>query len=147
MENELNKTEKATPKQRQRARSQGQVARSAEISSLGGIAAATIALAWLGPVLGHNMIDFTRITLASVRDGVVEIPGREVLFSMPCTHMIGAAVAWMGVCAVAALITGFGQVGFEFAGGALEARWGNLDPIAGMKKLFSVQSAVRALAS
>jgi len=147
MDNELNKTEKATPKQRSRARDQGQVARSTEISSTGSIAAATVALAWIGPILGHNMIDFTRSMLASLRNGMMEIPGREVLFSAPCVNMIGATVAWMGIIAVAALITGFGQVGFEFSSGAFEARWGNLDPVAGMKKLFSVQSLVRAVTS
>ncbi len=144
MDNELNKSEKATPKQRSRARSQGQIARSPEISSTGTIVAGTIALAWVGPVLGRNMIDFTRGVLASLRHGDVEVPGQEMLLSAPSVNLLVATVAWMGIVALAALTTGYGQAGFDIAGEALTLRWSNLDPIAGMKKLFSWSSLIRS---
>ncbi len=145
MDDELNKSERATSKQRSRARSKGHVARSPEISSTGTIVAGTIALAWLGPLMGHNLIDFTRGVFTSIRQGPVGVPGQDLLLSAPCINLVGATVAWMGIVALAALITGFGQVGFEFADEAMAPKWDSLNPINGMKKLFSWNNLVRSL--
>jgi len=147
MADELDRSEKATPKHRGEARNRGQVARSQEISSEISIVASLCALAWLGPALGHQLVGFTHQTLSKVRFGNVEIAelGPAIFTSsQPIFESVGL---WIFLLFAATMVAGFSQVGFQFSSEVIGIKWERLDPIAGFKRLFSWPSAVRAIAS
>jgi flagellar biosynthesis protein FlhB len=146
MADELDKSEKATPKRRGEARNRGQVARSQEIASEAVIVGGLIALGWVGPLLGHQFVNYTHQILSSIHLAAGAVPNPGTYF-MGAAPIFGYTFLWLGVIMAAALIAGFGQVGFEFADGTLKAKWENLNPVNGVKRLFSWSSIVRSLVS
>ena len=56
------KTEQATPKKRQKAREEGQVAKSIEISSVVVLLAGVVLLSFTGPFFGKQIIEMMRVT-------------------------------------------------------------------------------------
>lgn len=145
MAEDFEKTEQATPKHRGEARKRGMVARSMEISSAAIVVAGLVSLAWVGPIIGHGLIDFTRQMFSILRFAGNEIPYPAGFFTSSSTLVLGATALWLGALLGAALIAGFGQVGFDFADGALAPKWSNLNPLTGLKRLFSWSSVIRAL--
>jgi len=147
MADELDRSEQPTGKHRGEARSRGQIARSMEVNSEAVIVAGLVALAWIGPVLGHQLMEFTRRTLLSMRYAALDIPDPINFFFSSAAPVVAATALWMGVILGAALIAGFSQAGFEFASEALSLKWSSLNPISGFQRLFSWESMVRAIAA
>lgn len=147
MAEQLDRSEQATPKHRSEARRRGQVARSPEISATITIVAGLCALAWIGPALGHGLVDFTHQTLARVRFGNIDINELGPIIFHSAMPVFEAVALWIGLIALATLVGGFGQVGFEFADEVLSPQWERLNPVAGFGRLFSWSSAVRTITS
>jgi flagellar biosynthesis protein FlhB len=145
MAEDANRTEKATPKHRSEARRRGQVARSTEISSTVALAMGLAGLIWFGSMLGYGLLDFSREMFTAVRYGAVSVPGTELYFMASIKAIMAATVFWMLLLGGGALIAGYGQVGFD--GQEMKVRWENLNPVAGMQRLFSFASVVRAVVS
>jgi flagellar biosynthetic protein FlhB len=145
MEDDSSRTEPGTPKHRGEARKRGQVARSAEISSTAAILAGLVSLLWLGPIIGHGLIDFTRSMLSTMRYGAVEMPGSEIFFLKSTVSIFGATTAWLGILFGVSLIVGFAQVGLDFA--EFTPRWSSLNPLQGIKRIFNWSSLVKSAAA
>ena len=142
------RTEKATPKRRRRARSQGQVAQSREIPSvlilmtaLGFFYFAGSWMFWnisefIGGVYQH--LDTLRLnTVSDVHAFSIDI--YEKLFSI--------LIPWFVVILIAGMLGNIGQIGFEMHSGPLKPKLTKLNPIAGLKKFISVKSLVELVKS
>jgi flagellar biosynthesis protein FlhB len=130
-----NKTEKATPRQRKRARERGQVARSRELPA----ALSMVATAGVLYYAGHGAVlewtNFFRNVLQSASSDKIE-PGGPLLFwtsveAMRWTFPIFA------VGLIVSVIAGVAQGGFVFAPSALEFKFERLSPAQKLKQLFS----------
>jgi len=137
------KTEKASPRRRQKAREQGQVARSRDLTA--GLAAMTAAL-----VLASQMPAF-----ASQWRGLL----RQEL-EMAATHRDQVVPVWRnawpvfrgvalaaGMSWVVATAGGLAQGGLVFAPTALAPNWKRLDPVSHVEQLFSLAALSRLLKS
>ncbi|BAN24483.1 flagellar biosynthesis protein FlhB [Caballeronia insecticola] len=142
-ESDLEKTESATPKRLEKAREEGQVARSRELASFALLAAGFFGVWGLsGPMSEH---------LQSILRGAFTFDHAMVLD----THqmMIGAAKAGKeGMFAVlpVLLLTCFAALAAPMALGGwlittkpLAPNFGRLNPISGLGKIFSVQGPVQ----
>ncbi len=127
------KTEKATPRRRQKAREKGQVAKSRELT--GGVVTLSIViyLYWAGPVfverIGGSASRFFALQYGSDPFTVLRSAELEMfylLFPLLATAMITAIV-----CELA-------QVGFLFK--SLDVNFAKLDPMKGIGRLFSSKS-------
>lgn len=145
MADSLERTEQATPKHRGEARRRGQVARSQEIFTAAVVVTGVTSLAWLGPVLGSQMLMYLRNALSGIQQAAVQIPLHDLMSNSALTMVVGAGATWLGAMLLAALIAGFAQVGFDFANEALAFKWDKLNPVANLQQLFSWSSLVRAL--
>ncbi|MBI1176086.1 flagellar type III secretion system protein FlhB [bacterium] len=138
------KTEQATPKKLEEAQQRGQIPRSAEVQTLFVLMAGTAALAftsrelWQGlldaqfAILGHlSDIHLTNDSLRGYVAGGLMFAGRLVA---PVT------LAVMG----AGLLAGGVQSRFQTAPKALEPQWEKVDPMAGLKRVFTMQNAAPA---
>lgn len=137
------RTEKATPKRREEARKRGQVARSQEVN----VAIGLLATFGLLAVVGGS-------TLASLRGlmaGSLSTAGNppDLNFSEAWGRMVdgvwftGRVMApYLAVGAVAGIIASSIQVKPRITLEVLKPRFQVLNPITGMKKLFSPRSAV-----
>jgi flagellar biosynthesis protein FlhB len=141
---ESNKTEKPTPRRRQKAREQGQVARSRELSGSLAAAAAVLVLAAQAPAFAGQWRSLLRHTLdAAASDGGMNTPmlnwsGFAVL------QATGAALAlsWM-----TALVVSLAQGGLVFSPAALQPSLSRMSPATHMKQLFSLPAVGRLLKS
>lgn len=140
------KTEEATPRRLQEAREKGQVAFSSEIL------AAVVLAGWLGAFLyvGGSMLE---ALAAGVHTVVTDVgsKGRGELDAQVAAALIqgfaresfGPALVLILLSVAVAAAVGYGQVGFSIATKALEFDLSKLDPLNGVKKLFSMRSALR----
>jgi flagellar biosynthesis protein FlhB len=140
-----NKTEKATPKKRQDARRKGQVARSADVNGAFVLIASILALSAFGPGMWRRLEEATIGTLAWVSSPeVVDREGVSELFMTAGQHVAVAIAPVLAMCAVAGVFANVMQVGFKPTPKALWS-FQKLNPISGIKNLFSPNSAVEAV--
>ena len=140
-----NKTEQATPRRLQKAREQGQVARSQELPSALVALAVSLFLGWKMPAWGGqwrqlfvNTIgiapnaDFSPSSLFLQQAGMVVLD-----WTLPVL-LIGWSVA---------LVSMLAQGGFVFAPAALSPNWGRLNPGAQISQMMSLAGLNRLLKS
>ncbi len=137
---EPGKTEKATPKKREEARKKGQVAKSQEINSVVNIVAALAIMSVAGSFMmdGLRQIagDFwgtylmSEITYEFITRIISDYSIRILLILMP----VLAVVFIMGILANVM------QVGFFITFEPIKPKFDNINPVQGMKRLFSVRS-------
>ncbi len=141
------RTEKATPRRRQEARKKGQVAKSRELPS---------ALVLLGGVLLLWMAGSPMVKgILSIWRGLLANCGRMSLSPESLTHMcfelggrlaivVGPMVLAMAILAV---MSNLAQVGWVVSSEAISPRFSNLNPVKGLKRIFSLRSLVETFKS
>ncbi len=136
------KTEAPTPRKRQEARKEGQVARSVELNSALVLLAALLLLKLTGPALAARMQEVaTRsFTCFPNRDLVVGDVSSDLVRLL---LQVGTAVAplLLGV-AVVGFVSGAVQVGLVISGKALQPKAERINPLSGIAKMFSIRSAM-----
>jgi flagellar biosynthesis protein FlhB len=135
------RTEKATPKKREEARSKGQVARSMDLNGASVLLAALLALSAFGPAMMRRTGDATRELLGLVeRPDVVGQQGiGEVLSKVGSAWALSVAPV-AAVCLVAGVLVSIGQVGFKPSPKALLPELRKLNPLQGAKTIFGTHA-------
>jgi flagellar biosynthetic protein FlhB len=142
---ESNKTEKATPQKRKKAREQGQVARTKELSNALAWSGALGLLAWQVPEVARQFRGLLQSTLdVSVREPIQ--PGGPVLFWC-AAGVFRWIVPIMATAWVLSLAGGVAQGGLVFAGEALAFKPDKLNPGAKLKQMFSLTALSAILKS
>jgi flagellar biosynthetic protein FlhB len=138
-----NRTERATPRRRQKAREQGQVARSRDLVAGLGTMAAVMLLAWQLPAFASDWRGLLRHEL----DAAATLPDQ----TLPAwrSHLfifrgvaLAASLSWL-----AATVGGVAQGGMVFAPAALAPSLNRLKPAARLSQLFSLSALSRLLKS
>jgi flagellar biosynthesis protein FlhB len=143
-----NKTEKATPKKRGEARKKGQVARSMDANGAIVMLASVLALSAFGPKMYQSMAEATVGILDLVKNpDVVDRKSIGTLFVEVGGHCFAAAAPLVLVCALAGVAANLMQVGFKPSTKALTPDFKKLNPMAGLKNMFSPNSAVEGVKS
>lgn len=140
------KTEEATPKKRQEARSEGQVAQSQEFI------AAVMLLAMIGAflTLGSGLADHLGGLVAASAQRMSDLalddlgPGQ---FAEILRMSVGDVSIALAALAAPTILVGFlvsyGQVGVQLTPKALKVDLNKLNPVSGFKKIFGPRGAVR----
>jgi len=138
-----NKTEKATPRRRQKAREQGQIARSRDLVAGLGTMTAVMLLAWLLPAFAADWRGLLRHELdsAAVRPDQLLPAWRNDLVIFRGVAL-AASFSWL----IAAL-GGVAQGGLVFAPAALTPSLDRLNPASRLGQLFSLNAVSRSLKS
>src|ERR1700744_6256872 len=139
------KTEQATPRRRMRAREQGQVTRSRELT--GALSMVTVAgvLSMLSRKAVPHWTEFFRNVLDSASADAIE-PNGPLLFwtSIEALRwMVPVLAAALGVC----LVSGFAQGGFVFAPAALAPKPERFNPASRLQQMFSLTALNNILKS
>ncbi|HSZ05552.1 MAG TPA: EscU/YscU/HrcU family type III secretion system export apparatus switch protein [Solirubrobacteraceae bacterium] len=141
------RTEKATPKHRKRAREKGQVARSSDLGGAVVVTTGLLAIALLGPQI-------VNAGAASFREMLGEIPqssratsgaGLDQLMHSMLSTMELAVVPIAGACLAAGVIAGVAQVGFRPTAHALKPDFRRINPASGLKNLLGPNAVFEAL--
>jgi flagellar biosynthesis protein FlhB len=140
---EESKTEKASPRRRQKAREQGQVPRSRDLTAGLGAMTAVLCYAWQMPAFAGAWRGLLRRSL----DLATTHPQGSVLdwrSTLPVFRGVGLAAGLSWLVATAA---GFAQGGLTVAPSALAFNWKRLDPASHVEQLFSLAALSRLLKS
>ena len=141
------KTEKPTPRKREEARKKGEVARSKELPSVAVLLSALFALGIFGSyIYGHLQTIMVKASSAIVlRDLDLQLLlefSRKIiiLFILMLSPLFTAIV-------VTAVFSNIMQVGFMLSGESIRPRFSKLDPVKGLKRLFSMRSVMELFIS
>jgi flagellar biosynthetic protein FlhB len=144
---EPGKTEKPTPKKKEEARKKGQVAKSQEINSTLNVLAGFVILLVAGEYMMFGIKQFAahywgnaftyKITEESVIIMMQSMTGKLLMLMAP----MFAAVF------ITAVISNIIQVGFHITFEPLKPKISNINPVQGMKRMFSLRSLVELIKS
>ena len=144
------KTEKATPKKREDARKKGQVLKSAEVNT----AVMVLSLFAIIIATGGMIVDairnmFNKYLGYAVTDMLADPSEARI------HRMISGAfgdilrIAWplLAVAFFAGVAINLVQVGFMFSGESIKPQFSRINPMQGLKRIFSMRSVVELLKS
>ncbi len=141
------KTEKATPRKRQKAREKGQAAKSVEITSVIVLLTGSVAMYIFGHYFYSNLLGIMRssFTFNTVLD--FDLSYCISFIGKVTIKFVFIILPLLGALFLAALAANFMQVGFLFSFGPIEPKLSKLSFIKGLKKLFSLRSFVELIKS
>ncbi|MDX1318769.1 MAG: EscU/YscU/HrcU family type III secretion system export apparatus switch protein, partial [Oceanospirillum sp.] len=141
------KTEDPTPKRIQEAREKGDVPRSKDLNTMLLTLVAAAALLTLGPIIAEALMSVFRYNFSISRGDILDTQGmfRHLIHSVQ-TSLIGM-LPTMAVLILAALTAPISLGGWNFSSKALAPKFSRLNPIEGIKRLFSISSLVELLKS
>jgi len=129
------KTEQATPKRRNKAREEGQVARSRELPGIFALAAVGGVIMTMAPSAVTHWTSLYRNTLYAASSGDIESNGPVLFWSAVevMRWMVPILMAGMMV----SLLTGLAQGGINFAPAALALKFDRFNPASKLGQIFS----------
>lgn len=137
------RTEPATPRRREEAREQGQVAYSPELNTGVILLAGLGVLALMAHHVGSELLGAVRLDLidAGVRElSAIEVQTRFRDLAGRGLHVVGPL---LGVLFAAGLVVSLGQAGFHPNPALLTLRWERVLPFAGGSRFFSLAQLIR----
>lgn len=136
------KTEKATPRRRQKAREEGRVAKSMELNSALIIVLGCSAIFMLGPTLATQL----RVMMSSTMANAPMLAAQDPTFAKSWTDSMLTFFSVVGpvfaVMLVIGLSSNIAQVGFHISNKAMEPKFDKLNIVNGLKRLLAVRSLV-----
>ncbi|HEV3034762.1 MAG TPA: flagellar biosynthesis protein FlhB [Solirubrobacteraceae bacterium] len=140
------RTEKATPKHRQRAREKGQVARSPDLGGAVVVVAGLFALSLMGSqIVNASAASFREVFAAIANPGrATSAAGLSELMHSALSTVALAVAPVAGACLLAGLVGGIAQVGFKPTAHALKPDFRRINPVSGLKNLLGVNAVFEA---
>ena len=136
------RTEQATPKRLREAREKGQIARSRELTTFSLLLASGLGIF----MMGNNIV---AVLLGAMRDSFQ--PPSDKLFNSSLlpgfflSELINALKAVAPLLALLALVAFLAPIalgGWSFSADAMNAKWERINPISGVKRIFSWKSII-----
>ncbi len=136
------RTERATTHRREKAREEGQVAKSQELNSAAVICVGFLTLYMLGPYMADNLMTVMRHIMANAS----VLGSTSINFASVFSDYMLKFFVVMGPILAIMVVLGFSvnvaQVGFKITPKAMEPKLEKLDLLKGLKRMFSLRSGV-----
>lgn len=139
-ESSQERTEEATPRRRRDARRKGTVAKSQDLVSALAILSLLIVLPTSLSMIGSGLMQGLRVGLGQTADGA-DFRTIGDTFWRIAQPALGGLALLIGTLMVVGVTANFAQVGFVLSGEALQPSFNKLNPVNGLKRLFSRQAA------
>ncbi|MDR2180242.1 MAG: flagellar biosynthesis protein FlhB [Synergistaceae bacterium] len=140
------RTESATPKKRQKVRSEGKVCKSRDLTAAVEILAGLLGLWVLGDGIAGGLMDYLRETISFIGDETMLQAGWFYWLEHGAVWAYFAAWLLLGIV-IAIFVVGvtIKQVGWVISFEPFKPDFGRLNPVSGMKKILSLRSLVELL--
>ena len=138
-EDKSSKTEKATPQQKKKAKEEGNIPRTQDVSMW----LTVLAFYVLGPAAIANLFDRVSLTLKDIAQ-LIASPSQEEAVKIFGDNLIGYLVIIAPVTLLCLLVGTLGHVmqgGVKIYAKRFKPKWKKLNPITGIKNLFGIQAA------
>lgn len=137
------KSQAPTPHRRQKAREEGQVARSQDLGSAVLLLAGMMALLLAGPRLVSFLLDYGRSQLGGAAWVRADVGFAVWQWGSAVSGLARAVLPIFGAVLLAAIAVNLAQVGFLFLPSRVQLDFSHLDPFKGARRLFSMHSLAR----
>ena len=141
------KSEDPSSRKIQKAREEGNIARSKELSALLLMLGGGLALLVIGEIIANNFVAVFSKTLSLEREQILDISHIVSLLENAIFESIYSLLPLFAFLAVSAVIGNIALGGYNFSVKALTPKLNRLNPISGLKRLFSVKSLVELVKS
>ncbi|MDR2527620.1 MAG: flagellar biosynthesis protein FlhB [Synergistaceae bacterium] len=140
------RTEPATPKKREKVRSEGKVCKSRDLTSAVELLAGLLALGILGSWICTGLTNYLRGTLAFIGDTALFRSDwfQQLEFRAVWTYFASWLFLGLAVATLAVTVT-IRQVGWAISFEPFHLKLDRLNPISGMKKIISLRALVELL--
>lgn len=139
------KTEQATPRKLQKAREEGQVARSMELNSVVIVSLGVVSIYLLGPLLFGNLAIMMRQTLSQAPKFVIDSGNIQSLFTSQLWGFTVVLGPILLVLAVISYLINVVQVGPLFSAKALQFKSDRFNLVKGFQRLISKRSLIELI--
>lgn len=137
------KTQEATPHRRQQAREQGQVAFSQDLGSAAVLVVGVLLLKWWGLAVIEAVGRLMRYQLGTVAPLAPE-QGDVLTHGYAVMETVGLALLpILGLLALSGVLSSVFQIGFLFVPERLQPDVSRLNPLSGLKRIFSMSGLMR----
>ncbi len=136
------KTEEATPRRLQKAREEGQIPRSKELTTTAVLLASTIGLWVFGGWIAAALASILRFNFTLDRDTIFDTQSMIAHLGSSFGEALFALWPFFAVIVVAAIAGPIALGGWLFSGKSIAPKLNRMDPIAGLKRMFSLKSLV-----
>ncbi len=139
------KSEQATPRRREKALEEGQVAKSMELNSAIVLLAALLGFSMMSGYFTDTLFGFVKYTYMQssfIDISVYSFPGQVAFATQTIFKLVGPIIL---LIMIGGLVSNIGQVGFVISKKAIMPKFDKISPINGIKKMFSLRSTVEAL--
>ncbi|MBV9914658.1 MAG: flagellar biosynthesis protein FlhB [Sinobacteraceae bacterium] len=140
--NEQERTEQPTPKRLEKARQEGQVPRSSELSAAAVILAVGAGLHFLGGYMGGQLHGLMRASLTLSREQATDESLALATLAEELLHALIACAPLLGLTLLAALSAPMLLGGWNLSFTALAPNLGRLNPAEGFARMFAVRGLV-----
>lgn len=144
-DSDLEKTEAPSPRRLEQARERGQVARSQELSTFVVLMAAGLGLIFLGESLMGQLSSVVRQGLALDRAAAFDPQFMIAQLYFLSFSAISALLPFFLLVIVAAILAPMALSGFLFSWQAMQPDFARLNPLSGIKRMFSTHGLVELL--
>lgn len=142
-ESDLEKTESATPKRLEKAREEGQVARSRELASFALVAAGFFGVMAMSASISGHLQSILRASFTFNHDIVLDTHQTMIGAANAGKEGMLAVLPVLAMTAFAALAAPMALGGWLITTKPLAPNFGRLNPISGLGKIFSMQGPVQ----
>ncbi|MDR2670501.1 MAG: flagellar biosynthesis protein FlhB [Oscillospiraceae bacterium] len=139
------KTERATPKKREETRKKGQVLKSTEVNTAVTMVAMFAALSLFGVSIFQSMAEMLTDYLGTRLGEKLTPQNVSLVFDDAIFTLLRAAMPLLLVAVAAGVVINLVQVGFLLTGATLRPKFSKLNPLQGMKRIFSMRSLVEMI--
>lgn len=141
------RTEKATPRRRQKAREEGQVAKSRELSSAVTLFAGMLAFNGLMGMTFIGLKGLMRDSITFKYGYLIDEENIIPLLAHYFFYSIQVVAPFLGVIAIIGALASFMQVGAFFNTKVLKPKASHISPLKGLKRIFSMRTFVELIKS
>ncbi len=141
------KTEEATPRRLEKAREEGQIPRSRELTTTAVLLASTFGLLIFGGLIAHRLTEVLRYNFSLEREAAFDPQLMIAYLTRSFAEAFFALIPLFAVIVVAAIVGPIALGGWLFSTKALMPKFSRMNPLSGLKRMFSMKSLVELVKS
>lgn len=141
------KTEEASARKLEKAREEGQVPRSRDLTTTAVLMLAAIGLYVFAEFMGKKIIGITRESFTLTRATIYDPNAMIAHFVAAIYDGLFSIAPLMIILLIASIVGPIALGGWNYSTKAMEPKLNRMDPIAGIKRMFSVKSLIELLKS
>lgn len=139
------RSEQATPKRLREAREKGQVPRSRELNTMVVLMAGALSLVAFGGMMGSRFLDALKVSFQIDREMLQTPESMVPAFTSMLSDSLVSLLPMLAVLFLAAILGPASIGGLNFSSQSISFKPDKLNPISGLKRIFSLQGLMELL--